>query len=54
MANMSYCKFENTYSDLRQCWEEFDDANSESEKKARKAIIKLCKKIVEDYGEEVE
>lgn len=25
MPNMSYCQFENTYQDLRQCYEAMDD-----------------------------
>jgi hypothetical protein len=49
---MSYCKFENTLDDLRQCWESFDDVKSESEKKARKLLIKLCKEIAEEYDDD--
>ena len=48
MGNMSYCKFENTYYDLKKCWDEFDDCESESETKYRKLLVKLCQEIAED------
>lgn len=50
MANMSYCKFENTYKDLRDCYEDFEEAESESEQKYRRLLTKLCEKIIDDYG----
>lgn len=51
MANMSYCRFENTYNDLCDCYQEMDDENSlsESEKKYRKKLISLCEKVVNNY-----
>jgi len=54
MGNMSYCRFENTLKDLRDCqenWDELDrDENpSQSELKARERLLKLCKEIVGDY-----
>jgi hypothetical protein len=55
MGNMSYCRFENTAADLRDCLENMDDCDlSESEKRARKRIIKMAKQITDDYGDEVE
>ncbi len=48
MANMSYCKFENTLKDLRDCWNNFDDCESGSEEEARKRLVKLCKEIAEE------
>jgi len=54
MANMSYCRFENTYSDLRDCYNNWDEANSESEEKYRAKILELAKKIVLAYSEEEE
>ncbi len=51
MANMSYCRFENTYQDLKDCWENFEDPQdelSEAEKKYRRLLVKLCKDIAED------
>lgn len=55
MANMSYCRFENTVRDLQDCYnamsEEFDGENqnelSPSEESAKKHLIALCKDIVE-------
>jgi len=54
MANMSYCRFQNTYSDLYDCYEHMDDELSEDETKYRKYIIELCKRIVDNYGDEDE
>ena len=52
MANMSYCRFENTYDDLRDCYRNMDDDLSESEEKYRTLLIKLCEDIANYYGEE--
>lgn len=49
MANMSYCRFENTYRDLRDCYEHMTDANlSREEKQARQAMIELFAQILEE------
>jgi hypothetical protein len=54
MANMSYCRFENTLSDLQDCYNNMEDDDlSESEKSARQDLIILCINIAEEYGEEV-
>ena len=50
MANMSYCRFGNTLRDLRDCSENMDKAQSESEKKARRRLVILCQEIAADYG----
>ena len=53
MSNMSYCRFENTLADLRDCYENWDsELKSEAEKKAKERLLKLCKDIVDDYGDE--
>ena len=52
MSNMSYCRFENTLSDLRDCYENMDDDLSERETRCRKNLINVCKDIVSEYGEE--
>ena len=50
MANMGYCRFENTLGDLRDCYEAMEDMDlSETEEKAKKRLMKLCQKIVADY-----
>jgi len=56
MANMSYCRFQNTATDLQDCydsWEENDDLSSD-EKRARTRILELCKDIVADFGDDDE
>ena len=54
MANMSYCRFENTYDDLRDCYDHLHDVEdlSESEADYRERMIKLCEEIARWYGEE--
>ncbi len=50
MANMSYCRFQNTLQDLRDCYENMDDTDlSDEEKRARRTLLKLCDQIVGDY-----
>ena len=51
MPNMGYCRFENTLHDLRDCFENWD-VESESEQKAQKRMIKLCRQIVSNYGDD--
>lgn len=52
MPNMSYCRFQNTLRDLRDCDEHiFDELDDEDEEKARKKLIELCADIAE-AGEE--
>lgn len=62
MGNMSYCRFENTHSDLRDC----EDALSEeglyrlledSDEVERASIIKtikLCRDIADMYGDDID
>ena len=50
MSNMSYCRMENTFHDLMDCYEGWQDAESESELKYRDKILRLAKDIVEEYG----
>ena len=53
MANMSYCRFENTFHDLQDCEEHMDcDDLSESEERYRDRIIQLCMDIAAGYGDE--
>ena len=57
MANMSYCRFENTFRDLEDCVENIDnDGLSESEKKYKAKLIALCIEVSIDhpYDEEDE
>lgn len=50
MGNMSYCRFRNTLNDLRDCYDNMDDVESDEEKQAKKRMIELCRTIVEEYG----
>lgn len=54
MSNMSYCRFQNTEGDLRDCYDALndDDELSPEEEKAKQRLIKLCQKIADNYGEE--
>lgn len=57
MANMSYCRFHNTLSDLNDCESALDsfinnDENtisSEEERSKAKKLIELCVYIAENY-----
>ena len=60
MPNMSYCRFQNTLSDLQDCldWlngdtEDDDSELSPSESKAKERLINLCCEIALDFGESV-
>lgn len=60
MANMSYCRFRNTLSDLNDCESALDsfinnDENtisSEEERSKAKKLIELCVYIAENYTAE--
>lgn len=55
MANMSYCRFKNTYQDLQDCYdalcEKSLDELSPSEKNYAKRLIKLCRDIADGLFE---
>ena len=52
MANMSYCRFENTLKDLRDCYNNMgNDDLSQSEFYARRHMIELCRSIAFEYVE---
>ena len=60
MSNMSYCRFRNTLSDLRDCSQalsemgDYEKELSEEEAKAAKWLLKLCGELAADFGEDVE
>ena len=55
MANMSYCRFQNTLGDLKDCSANMDDRDlSYDEVRARYRLIKLCAAIAESYLHETE
>ena len=51
MSNMSYCRFENTLSDLQDCFENMDaDLEKDSrEWRAREELIDICQDIAADF-----
>ena len=49
MANMSYCRFENTYRDLIDCYDHLNDSLSESEMRFRDRLVELCHNIVDEF-----
>jgi len=52
MANMSYCRFQNTLNDLKDCYYNMDSNSlSKEEFEARKRMIELCRDIVDEYEE---
>lgn len=49
MSNMSYCRFENTVGDLKDCAENlFDTLDNEHEIKARARLVKIAHQIAAD------
>ena len=53
MSNMSYCRFENTDQDLRDCQENIEeetDEMSEYEFMARLRLINRCVEIALEFG----
>ena len=54
MSNMSYCRFQNTLQDLKDCYNNIDETKelSREEFYARKQLIELCKDIAEQFDNE--
>lgn len=57
MANMSYCMFQNTVGDLRECSEaeglyEPELLGSDEERRARRRLIELCKQIAAEFEDD--
>lgn len=52
MSNMSYCRFQNTLNDLRDCQEHMEDELEGEEERARQQLIKVCQEIAGDFGED--
>lgn len=51
MSNMSYCRFRNTLSDLRDCADHLEDELSMDEHQARKHLIELAREIAGTVNE---
>ena len=52
MSNMSYCRFYNTLGDLQDCRDNFDEIESEEEKKYAIILVKTCRDIVSMFNED--
>jgi ppGpp synthetase/RelA/SpoT-type nucleotidyltranferase len=49
MANMSYCRFENTYHDLIDCFDNiFEEAENERDERHRKNMIRFLKERIDE------
>ena len=55
MSNMSYCRFQNTFLDFRDCVQEMDEAYnikdmelSEDEARAMKQMYSWCERYIEN------
>lgn len=60
---MSYCRFQNTLTDLRDCYDALNEAGSlenaiesagEEEAQAIKRLMKLCREITKEFNHEEE
>ena len=56
MANMSYCRFENTSNDMRDCVDAMEEAYdlaeldlSKSEQRSMNRMRELCDRFIEQY-----
>lgn len=55
MANMIYVRFQNTVTDLRDCYEHIDNENlSKEENRARTRLITLCRQIAALFDDEAD
>ena len=53
MGNMSYCRFENTFHDLEDCYFSMDEDLSDSEARFRVKMLRMCADILDDFGHEI-
>jgi hypothetical protein len=54
MGNMSYCRFENTMSDLQECLINIGrKAENDYDESSRQDMIELFKEVAEDYNGDV-
>jgi len=52
MANMSYCRFENTYHDLIDCFDNiWEEAENERDERYRKNMIRFLKERLDEIEE---
>ena len=46
---MSYCRFENTYRDLLDCYHNMNSDKSDDERAYMRRLVDVCKDIIEEY-----
>ena len=52
MANMSYCRFENTFNDLIDCFDNiWEEAENDRDERARKQMIRFLKERIDEIEE---
>ena len=49
---MGYCRFENTYGDLLDCYHNINNNLSDSEHRYRELMLKVCQAILDVYDPE--
>lgn len=63
MANMSYCRFENTSKDMQDCWNALGEVNNiqewfenlnEYEQQGLRNLMSLSQMFVQELGPELE
>lgn len=55
MANMSYCRFQNTVVDLQDCFDHIDDEDlSKEENRARTHLVTVCRQIAAMFDDEAD
>jgi len=58
MANMSYCRFRNTYGDLGDCANALEDEGlkelSNDERTYAERLYRLCQEYIDIYDEQIE
>ena len=52
MANMSYCRFENTYHDLLDCLQNISEETNDRDERFRKQMIETLVEMVENCESE--
>ncbi len=53
MANMNHCRHSNTLEDLKDCYDNMDEAVDTVEGVARLRLIKLCVQVANNYADEI-
>jgi len=49
---MSYCRFQNTLQDLRDCRDNMDGDLTTEESAAKEKLVELCREIAQNYEDE--